>query len=326
MSIKKDLKVYAVVVTFNRKKYLGECLDGLSRQTRKIDGIIIVNNASTDGTEHLLYEKGLIENLPEEKSPKIQEFQTKPFLFDKKPTTIICMNENIGGSGGFHEGLKKAYLEGADWIWLMDDDVEPDANCLAGLLSFSSISKCIHPRKYFNNGIPHNWEGYYDIKTGRRIYQKVSSFQKGFSFCTTNTGCFEGMLIHRSIVDAIGFPDKRFFIGMDDSLYGFRAHFHTPVLYVRDPFIRKKANAPDSNTPISDRNIYYGMRNAFLFYFAFNELIPEYKWSRTLFLGIKFIDYAFNILQSKKNKLTGYRALIKGLRDGLIGQFGKEKS
>ena len=42
--------VAAVVVTFNRSRLLLECLQALLTQTRPIDRIILVDNASTDGT------------------------------------------------------------------------------------------------------------------------------------------------------------------------------------------------------------------------------------------------------------------------------------
>lgn len=315
--------VVAVVVTYNRKDLLLECLTGLSRQSFPIDGLVLVDNASADGTPALLYENGLLDRLPDESSTSIQEFKTRPKFMGMIPTIVLRMKENTGGSGGFSEGLKRAYLEGAEWIWLMDDDIEPDAGCLEGLLAFSEISRCIHPRKYFRNGVPHHWEGYYDLRTGRRVFQDDPSFKKGFSFCTTNTGCFEGMLIHRSIVEAVGFPDRRFFIGMDDSLYGFMAHFHTPVLYLRDPFVIKKADAPIGYAPISNRSLYYGMRNAFLFKETFDRLVPKNRTVRSFFLGVKFIDYTLNILQNRDKKVEGFKWLMKGLRDGISGRFGK---
>ena len=315
--------VVAVVVTYNRKDLLLECLAGLARQSRPVDGLVLVDNASTDGTPRLLHEQGLLESLPQKNPSSVQEFLSHPKVMGGIPVLFLRMHENTGGAGGFHEGLKRAYLEGADWIWLMDDDIEPDPECLAGMLSFSGISRCLHPRKYLRNDVAHAWEGYYDLRTGQRIFQDDPSFRKGFAFCTTNTGCFEGMLVHRSIVDLLGYPDKRFFIGMDDSLYGFMAHFHTPVLYLRDPRVNKKADAPTGYAPISDRSLYYGMRNAFLFRETFNRLVPEHRWTRTFFLGVKFFDYALNILQNRDRKIQGFRCLFRGVRDGMTGRFGK---
>lgn len=319
----KKESIVAVVVTYNRKALLLKCLQSLARQTRPVDGLILIDNASTDGTPSMLLEQGILEDLPKENLLSIQEFRSKPAVLGEITTTVLRMHENTGGSGGFYEGIKRAHKDGAEWIWVMDDDIETDPECLKGLLAFSDISKCIHPRKYFNNGVSHAWEGYYDLKTGRRVFQNNPSFHKGFSFCTLNTGCFEGMLIHRSIIDAIGYPDPRFFIGMDDSLYGFKAHFHTPVLYLRDPFITKKIDHPNDDSPISDRSLYYGMRNAFLFQETFNRLVPEYRWNRSFYLGVKFFNYSINILKKRENKLGGFRSLMKGLRDGLTSRYGK---
>lgn len=88
-----DVKVAAVVVTYNRKELLRECLNALLNQTRPLDEIIVIDNASTDGTQEMI----------------AKEF---PYI------TYVLMSENIGGAGGFHEGMKLAYEKGYDWIWV----------------------------------------------------------------------------------------------------------------------------------------------------------------------------------------------------------------
>ena len=316
-------KVFAVLVTYNRKDLLLECLDGLFRQTRPIDGLVLIDNASTDGTAEILYAQKILPELPPADTQTQWEVRRQSLRETGMDFVYLRLPKNEGGSGGFHEGVKKALEFDCDWLWMMDDDVEPDDGCLQGQLAFSDISKCIHPRKYFQDGLPHEWEGYISPVTGRRIFQPDISFRKGFSFCTINTGCFEGMLIHRSVVEKIGLPDKRFFLGGDDSVYGFLAHFHTPVLYLRDPRIDKKKIYQVENNPISDRSIYYGMRNAFLMQRYLNEKIDQYRSVRAFFILVKFMDYALNILQNRPKKLQGYRVLIRSFRDGMTGRFGK---
>ena len=51
----KTVSIAAIIVTFNRKKKLLECLNGLINQTQHLDTIFIVDNSSTDGTEMELY-------------------------------------------------------------------------------------------------------------------------------------------------------------------------------------------------------------------------------------------------------------------------------
>ena len=52
--------ICAVVVTYNRKELLIECLEALLKQTRQLDGIYIIDNSSKDETPELLKEKGFL--------------------------------------------------------------------------------------------------------------------------------------------------------------------------------------------------------------------------------------------------------------------------
>ena len=101
------MKIFAVVVTYNRLALLKKVIDLLKRQTRQLDSIVIVNNGSTDGT--------------------------KEWLEQEKNITLINQS-NSGGAGGFETGVKYAYENEADWIWMMDDDVFPNIDCLEKLL------------------------------------------------------------------------------------------------------------------------------------------------------------------------------------------------
>ncbi|WP_338825129.1 hypothetical protein MHOCP_06860 [Moorella humiferrea] len=80
--------VAAVVVTNNRKKLFDECLQALLHQTRPVDSIIVIDNASTDSTPEFLAQKGYLSN---------------PIIY------YIRLSENTGGEGGFYEGIKHGY-------------------------------------------------------------------------------------------------------------------------------------------------------------------------------------------------------------------------
>ena len=109
----EKMKVIAVVVTYNRKKLLKECIGALINQNLELYKIIIVNNASTDGTT--------------------EYFQSEHIFKDEK-IKIINLTKNTGGAGGFEVGTRAAYAAGADYIWLMDDDAEPVKDCLEILI------------------------------------------------------------------------------------------------------------------------------------------------------------------------------------------------
>ena len=75
-------EVAAVVVTYNRKDLLQQCVNKLQNQTCSLD-ILIIDNASTDGTGE---------------------------LFVGSPNNVFYINTgaNLGGAGGFSFGTKKA--------------------------------------------------------------------------------------------------------------------------------------------------------------------------------------------------------------------------
>jgi rhamnopyranosyl-N-acetylglucosaminyl-diphospho-decaprenol beta-1,3/1,4-galactofuranosyltransferase len=213
-----NVRVAAVIVTYNRKQLLGECIDALLAQSFPLAGIVLIDNAGTDGTAALLEEKGYLEN-------ELIEY--------------IRMPVNGGGAGGFHEGVKRAYEQGYEWLWLMDDDVEPVPNALSTMLSYSNVSACIQACKVFKDGASEGWEQWASFDdSGRR----TTSDEQNADFIVARTGCFEGMLIHREIIAKIGLPDKRFFLGGDDVAYGYLASKHTQVIYVREPCFLKKMN------------------------------------------------------------------------------------
>lgn len=97
-----SIKIDVIVVTYNRLSKLKKALNSYDDQSDGIRNIIVVDNCSTDGTHDYLTQW--------EKEPG----------FCKK--IIITTDKNIGGSGGFFLGQKKALEFNADWVFLADDD------------------------------------------------------------------------------------------------------------------------------------------------------------------------------------------------------------
>lgn len=108
--MEKNAKICAVVVTFNRKELLINCLDAIRRQTYKPHTVLIVDNASTDGTQALVAEKGYFN-----------------MVVDGIKFEYLLLPNNQGGAGGFYHGMKTAYEsdEHFDAVWVMDDDGVP---------------------------------------------------------------------------------------------------------------------------------------------------------------------------------------------------------
>lgn len=183
----------AVVVAFNRKKLLTECLDGLLRQSLPLDAIYVVDNGSTDGTDAYLQKKGYLDE------PQIR---------------YIRLPVNSGGAGGFYRGVRAAFEAGYDWIWLMDDDTEPEANALQLMEPFKTYNEVV---AIANQKLDVQGKETLD---GLRMLPKQND--RSTAYPRVKFSSFAGILICSVAVQKIGFPRPEFFIHNDDLEYCLR--------------------------------------------------------------------------------------------------------
>jgi|SRR5579862_2718329 len=260
-------RVAAVVVTFNRKDMLLGCVRSLLTQTHPVEHIVLVDNATTDGTPELLGENGYLAH---------------------ERIEYVRLFANSGGSGGFHEGVRRAFATGCKWVWIMDDDVEPYPDALATMLSYSSGSGCIHGAEIFLDGQRLEWERWATITESGERSVSLEAFQH--DCISVSVGCFEGMLIRRDIVSKIGLPDRRFFIGGDDVAYGYLASKHTKILYTRRPCFIKKAKAMPSPTDLlaKVRNRFQNHRSRRFYFLAVRNELLLHNYTRSAVKPFRF--------------------------------------
>ena len=246
-----EITLCAVVVTYNRKKLLIECLEALENQSRPLDAIYIVDNASTDGTPELLLEKGYLRELPEF---ELKENFEKTL---KKGNVIIHylkMHENTGGAGGFHEGVKNAYKKGYDWIWIMDDDTEPEKKSLKLLCEHLNEKNSVlcgtvkdptgqiqtSNRGSYVNLKDDPTKGFYlSLRDPKRL-EPLSKEDYKKKYMEIDFASFVGVLINRKAVDKIGYPKKEFFIYHDDVEYSIRLRETGKIALITDSVILHK--------------------------------------------------------------------------------------
>jgi GT2 family glycosyltransferase len=143
------MKIAAVLVTFNRKALLQEGLNSLRRELPVGTPIIVVDNASTDGTAQFLQE----------------EQKQFPLL------VYFISPENTGGAGGFASGLEIALRKtDADWFFLIDDDVEVLPGAFQVLEKYKAESQCLQFTKVYADGYREPMAGHFDIKAGRILF------------------------------------------------------------------------------------------------------------------------------------------------------------
>ena len=195
-------KIACVIVTYNRKDDLLICLRAVLGQSELPSSVYIVDNASTDGTGEMLAEMGYMGN--GDTMPADPELH------------YLRMNENIGGAGGFYEGMKAAYNAGAEAIWVMDDDGVPEATCLEAMRPHLSNYDYIAPMVI-------------DVKDHSRLAfeycgEKQEFMQRAVDGLVQGVACpFNGILYSRRLVETIGFPKKEMFIWGDEENYNMRA-------------------------------------------------------------------------------------------------------
>lgn len=211
--------VAIVIVTYNRADYLARLLNSIACLEIKPDLVIVTDNASTDNTSAIV---------------KAEQARVRSY-----PIIHHRLDVNAGGSGGFHAGMQRALDEGASWFWLMDDDVELLPQGLSHMKQWSHAFQCYMGRRYDYSGKEFHWQPRFNQWLGVPLPYAGKPFSKKSSFLT-NCGCFEGLFVHRAVVEQIGLPDKRFFITWDDVIYGWLASQVTEVALV-DAFVIQRA-------------------------------------------------------------------------------------
>lgn len=198
--------VCAFVLTRNRKELLVDCLRALLAQTRGVDQIVVVDNASTDGTFEHLREEGLIE--------------VDRLSFNRLET-------NTGSAGGYAEGVRLALETDADWLWTMDDDSEPRPDALERMLTApaaddpSTAALCTTVLDLAGAIDP-----LHRCSMGRFARPLPTEAYRPGSAPRVDLASFVGLMIRMSVARAIGLPKAELFITFDDAEYSLRARRH----------------------------------------------------------------------------------------------------
>lgn len=321
--MKHDETVCAVVVTYNREELLEECLRALENQSKPLNAIYIVDNASTYETPQLLREKGYIKEIP----PKTIKNPWEK-AFKKKGITIhyVRMHENTGGAGGFHEGIKRAYREGYDWLWLMDDDTIVSNDGLKIL--FSKMYVLEEEVGFLCSKVL--WD---DDNIHLMNIPQIQPFVCGVPFnkyddndlLLVTASSFVSTLLKHDIIAELGFPLKEFFIWGDDIEYTYRITDNNYVgVYVYKSIAYHKTTENYSVDILSDevKNIWkysFGIRNNLYILKKRNFILF------ILYLVYNLTFFNLNILRFRKdNKLKFFWVNTKSTIASIIFKPGKD--
>lgn len=287
------------VVTYNRSGLLTRLLSSIERMDPKPGRVVIVDNASSDDTTQV-----------------VESYR------ERIGTEIVYrrLDTNTGGSGGFSEGMRVAFDLGSEWIWLMDDDVEVIPDGLAKMGRWAPRFKSIQGRRYDYDGSEFYWQYRIAEPLGIPIPFAPSTFDES-GFKPMNSGCFEGMFIHRDIVEQIGLPDPRFFIYWDDQTYGWLASRLTTSVIVDEFVLRRTREIKQWDMGIRHMN---ASSNAYRYYIMRNRaIIKQYYRTHDVYNPVLFgagtaLTFGKELIRLLfvERTVRGTSNLFRGLRDG----------
>lgn len=251
-------RTIAVITTFNRSGLLAGLLESITQDSHPVAAVVVIDNASTDGTAELLRARG--DRLPSIAGGEI-------------PLRVERMAENTGGAGGFRRGMEIALSEEFEelvprderWLWLMDDDVAVLPGALQSLAEARIEADLIHGTRLNPDGSEFFWRHRFDPATG--IHWPLDAAERTAPLAETNVACFEGALVSSLTADRVGLPDARFFITSDDTTYGYLASRQVRVVVSSEPVLRKTRSQSSIDLGVrhlndaSDLSRYYAMRN-----------------------------------------------------------------
>jgi len=208
-----------IVVTYNRLDKLKKSLQCYVDQTHYFRNLIVVDNCSTDGTKEYLDE------------------------WEKNTTTsfnkiIVHTKENLGGSGGFYLGQKKAMKLKADWVFVADDDAYADPNMVEEFYAYleshdmSKVSAvcaavlnmdgsvCLYHRKR------HKIVGKEYVRESSRIEEYS---KKSFSIDDLS---YVGSFLNARVLRECGLVNPDYFIYYDDTEHSVRLKKYGDIVVV----------------------------------------------------------------------------------------------
>lgn len=279
--------VVAVVVTHNRRQLLAECLAAIEAQSSPPDRIIVVDNASTDGTQ--------------------DDLALRPGL------DVVRLGRNTGGAGGFAAGLARALDQPCQAIWLLDDDTVPRPDALSELLRArvrypGEVPAVLASRVVWVDGRDHPMNTPrlrpFTTRLERSRARAVDAFP-------IRSASFVSILVDAALVRERGLPEAAYFLWNDDFEYTTRLLRGRVGLRVPASVVVHKTASFGGTESDPGERFYYEVRNkAWLFTRSRSLSGPE----KALYAGSTVVRWVRTMGVSRHRGVL-LHGLARGLRD-----------
>ena len=287
-------RIAAIVVTYNRKELLLQCLEHLLAQEGAACDVLVVDNASTDGTRQAVEQLG------------------------KNRILYRNTGENLGGAGGFNFGMRWAVEEGYDYLWVMDDDTLPRPDALAQLWA-------AHERLGGSYGFLSStvlWTDGKECRMNRqkirkRFFEHVELLQ--FGMIQIEQATFVSLFFPANVVVQEGLPIKEFFIWGDDIEYTRRLSVRSNrdcYLVGKSIVVHQMQNNTGSNiaTDVPQRIARY--------HYAFRN--ESYTYRQEGWKGIAYylakcgLNFLRILRQARDHRFRRCTVLLAGMMQGIV--------
>ena len=283
-------KVIAVIVTYNRQQLLSDCITALKNQTRKVDKILVINNGSTD--------------------------ETSTWLQNQKDIDHISQ-ENVGSAGGFYTGIKTAYESGYSWMWMMDDDGYPKEDALEKLMADD------REELLMRNCAVINKEDKKSFVWKTLHYKSIDDVKDKVIHNIAHP--FNGTLLHRRIIERVGFPNPKLFLWGDETEYYYRIIRKNaiPFCTITDSIHYHPATSFSYKQEWDYKNgwkMYYYIRNRFHVHRSkFSAIAPPFAYM--MYAGFLFVFAFITFTFQKTDKIKKVAFILWPAKDALLNNF-----
>lgn len=290
--------VTAVVINWNGTSVVGACLESLLASTYQRLTVMVVDNASDDDSVR--------------------------FICDRYPTVRIEQTgSNVGFAGGANHGLRAARASGAEYILLMNNDVEvaPDAvSELVHAAAEHSDAMLLGPKIYYADEPDVIWSagGAVSFWTGHIRHLGIREKDLGqydeLREVDYLTGC--AVLLPAGMLDTVGELDETYYMYNEDTDWSTRVtRSGGKVVYVPSARLWHKVSS-SSGGGLTGYKIYHRIRSTLTY---FRRYAAWYHWFGIL-PATAGRTLAFAAAQAVRGEGGRVTALMRGIVDGAVGR------
>ena len=296
-----DGLVAVVVLNWNRREDTLACLRSLAQVEVPPLLVVVVDNASSDGSADAV----------EREFPGVE---------------LIRNDANLGFAEGNNAGIERALALGAEYVVVLNNDVEVDPGFVVALLdeaarrrdAASLGSKILYespPDLIWFAGADYDPRSGYN---GRQRGYREHDDGRFDEVVTTDRACGAAMLVPRAVLEQIGLFDPELFLYNEDTDWSLRARAAGLRHYVVPASVVHHKVSAASGGESSPTTLYYGTRNSIVVAERHARLGPLGTWRRRLVLLAALAVQASRSGRARE----GLAAVLEGFRDARAGRMG----